>query len=152
MLLPQLFLLASILVAGVAVAAVVPSPGPGVDVHVTQRATWHSIQNKWELDDPQFRIEETKLLSFTSWARNAATFGFSKPRDVEYRLETAGQVVQSRDESSGLGLPIGGSETLTITFRDVPPGEYVVHVVLYDEDLVELESRYPLQLVEVPDP
>lgn len=144
-----LFGVGAVLVIGGVVPATSAWSGDVVDVDVSAEVEWHPVSGTWSVSQPTVGFRESKLIDFKGILRNALAFGGSEKRPVVFTLETTtGQVLDRVDQSSGKGTIFGVERTLTVTFREVPPGEYVVRVALTDDDARVVQQSTPLRLIE----
>lgn len=123
-------------VAGLVVASATPASllgGETVDLTVSAHVEWHPVLSKWTIDAPLVSASESKILNFGALFRNALSFT-SGSQPARFTLETAsGQVLDTVEQATGKGGLFNNERTLTVVFRHVDPGDYVVRVVIYGD-------------------
>lgn len=137
---PSAVMLAGLVIMLVLIGMATPSPrswtGDSVwDVTVKQDAEWHPLQDKWTLGAPAVSAKESKWLNVWSILQNAL-FLVSGSYEIQFILEdaTTHAPLQVRTDDTGDGGVFGTTKSVSVTFREVPPGMYVLRVQILDEN------------------
>ena len=127
-----------------------PAEARSVDVHITSSTTWHPLSGSWEIHEPSFSTQPSRLLNVRAYFSNAFSLT-SQSEHVRFRLNDAasGALLDEHSDSTGRGSIFGSTTSQSVWFRQVEMGAYRL-VIAVENDAGDVLSTKTVPLVLAP--